>query len=338
MLAIFALASLTAVVPSTEFNSRSFILDGKPTLLLSGAVHYERVLPADWNRTFALMAEMGLNTVQTYVMWNFHEHKRGNATFEGRADIVRFVRTAQAHGLYAVVRIGPYICGEYMFGGYPLWLRDSGAKCFRCSDPVYMRESIAWVERLVNELVAKRALQPQGGNVLMLQIENEWNGEGSEVTDYLQATVDAARNITTLVPWILCHDVDQCTEINAAPGAPTDGKGRAICTINGFWEEERTVDPHQPSVAWLDALRAGNPQQPAMWTEDQGWFDQWGVAQRVRYSSDQAYGIMRAFANGLSYHNFYMVTGGSNFGLQVSVLLCTVTFHANLAHSLTRSP
>ena len=81
-----------------------------------------------------------------------------------------------------------------------------------------------------------------------------------------------------------------------------------------------------------------SPSQPLIWTEDQGWFDQWGVAQRVRYSSDQAYGIMRAFANGLSYHNFYMVTGGSNFGLQVSVLLCTVTFHANLAHSLTRSP
>lgn len=48
----------------------------------------------------------------------------------------------------------------------------------------------------------------------------------------------------------------------------------------------------------------------------QGWFDQWGVAKRVRYTSDQIYGVARALAYGLSYHNFYMVTGGSNFGRQ----------------------
>ena len=36
----------------------------------------------------------------------------------------------------------------------------------------------------------------------------------------------------------------------------------------------------------------------------------------MRYTSDQIYGIARALAYGLSYHNFYMVTGGSNFGRQ----------------------
>ena len=33
-----------------------------------------------------------------------------------------------------------------------------------------------------------------------------------------------------------------------------------------------------------------------------------------------------------------LVEIGPRFVLQVSVLLCTVTFYANLAHSLTRSP
>ena len=37
------------------------------------------------------------------------------------------------------------------------------------------------------------------------------------------------------------------------------------------------------------------------------------VAQRVRVSSDQIYGIARFFAWGGSYHNFYMLTGGNNY-------------------------
>ena len=47
-------------------------------------------------------------------------------------------------------------------------------------------------------------------------------------------------------------------------------------------------------VTWL-AVIAG---QPMIWTEDQGWFDQWGKAQRVRDSRDQLYGIARFVAHG----------------------------------------
>ena len=59
-----AMLGITSAAPTVDFDSRSFVLDGKPDLLLSGVVHYARVLPADWNRTFSLMTEMGLNTVQ----------------------------------------------------------------------------------------------------------------------------------------------------------------------------------------------------------------------------------------------------------------------------------
>lgn len=34
------------------------------------------------------VSKQGLNTIQTYVFWNFHEHKRGNLTWEGQ---VRFM-------------------------------------------------------------------------------------------------------------------------------------------------------------------------------------------------------------------------------------------------------
>ena len=31
-----------------------------------------------------------------------------------------------------VLRIGPYVCAEYQFGGLPVWLRNlDGGSCFR---------------------------------------------------------------------------------------------------------------------------------------------------------------------------------------------------------------
>ena len=36
--------------------------------------------------------------------------------FEGRYDLVRFVKAIQKAGLYAHLRIGPYVCAEWNFG------------------------------------------------------------------------------------------------------------------------------------------------------------------------------------------------------------------------------
>jgi hypothetical protein len=82
----------------------------------------------------------------------------------------------------------------------------------------------------------------------------------------------------------------------------------------GFWMDELLKENYQPSPKWLSDLHTGNPGQPWVWTEDQGWYDQWGVAKRVRDSRDQLYGIARFYARGGAYHNFYMLTGGNNYG------------------------
>lgn len=54
--------------------------------------------------------------------------------------------------------------------------------------------------------------------------------------------------------------------------------------------------------------------QPAMWMEDQRWFDVWGMAHQVQWTSNLLYGIARFFALGGSYYIFYMSTGGNNYG------------------------
>ena len=289
------------------FDERSAIIDGTPTLMLSGAIHYTRVHEEEWERVFALAVELGLNTIQTYVFWNAHETTQaqvGNASWAGRANLPRFIELAGQHGLWVTVRIGPYICGEYYFGGIPVWMRESGAECFRCSDAVWQREMGRWVGVVVDKI--RPQLASAGGNVVMLQVENEYSGgggAGGHDEEYLIWSVDMARRLTTDVPWNLCHDIFPCTQVNTdnATGA-YDYK--ALCTINGFWMDEYEKETFQPCPKWHDDLRKGNPGQPWIWTEDQGWFDQWGVGRRVRDSRDQLYGIARFMSRGGSWHNF----------------------------------
>lgn len=67
-----------------HFDERSAFIDGKRVLVLSGALHYARLPVGDWERVLGLAQEMGLNTVQVYTMWNFHEPHRGEQCWSVR--------------------------------------------------------------------------------------------------------------------------------------------------------------------------------------------------------------------------------------------------------------
>ena len=89
-----------------------FNLDGKPFQIISGAIHYFRVVPEYWKDRLEKLKAMGCNTVETYIPWNVHEPKTGQFYFEGMADIIKFVTMAQELGLYVILRPSPYICAE----------------------------------------------------------------------------------------------------------------------------------------------------------------------------------------------------------------------------------
>lgn len=88
----------------------NFYLDGKPFQIISGAIHYFRIVPEYWQDRLEKLKAMGCNTVETYIPWNMHEPKKGEFHFEGMLDIERFVKTAQELGLYVILRPSPYIC------------------------------------------------------------------------------------------------------------------------------------------------------------------------------------------------------------------------------------
>ena len=100
----------------------TFYLDGEKFQILSGSIHYFRIVPEYWRDRLMKLKSLGLNTVETYIPWNVHEPRKGEFVFDGMADVAGFVRLAQELGLYVILRPSPYICAEWEFGGLPAWL------------------------------------------------------------------------------------------------------------------------------------------------------------------------------------------------------------------------
>ena len=102
---------------SVKYDDRSFIIDGKRTLLLSGAVHYPRSMPDEWSGIFREMIYDGMNMVQTYIYWNLHETVRGQKyDFSGNKNWTLFVEKAAEAGLFVTLRIGPFVASEWDYG------------------------------------------------------------------------------------------------------------------------------------------------------------------------------------------------------------------------------
>ena len=54
-----------------------FYLNNEPFRIISGGIHYFRILPEYWEDRLQKLRELGCNTVETYIPWNMHERHRG---------------------------------------------------------------------------------------------------------------------------------------------------------------------------------------------------------------------------------------------------------------------
>lgn len=63
--------------------------------------------------------------MQLYIPWNYHERFPGEYTWDGMADVFSFIELIQELDMLVLLRVGPYICAEWDFGGLPWWLGSS---------------------------------------------------------------------------------------------------------------------------------------------------------------------------------------------------------------------
>ena len=182
---LLLLLPLSSLLSAAEFKveGNSFALEGKPFQIRSGEIHYSRVPRAEWRSRIQMAKAMGLNTVCTYVFWNYHEAKRGALDFTGEKDVAEFVHLCGEEGMKAIVRPGPYVCAEWDLGGLPAWLLAEPGIRLRSTDPRFLEPAKDWMKRMGSMLQPMSVTQ--GGPVLMVQIENEFGFFGSD-TAYLE--------------------------------------------------------------------------------------------------------------------------------------------------------
>ena len=90
---------------------------------------------------------MGVNTLDTYVAWNFHQpYKDAAPDFTGWRDLARFITLAGDAGLDVIVRPGPYICAEWDNGGFPSWAISDPEMVLRSSDPLFTGAVGSWFD------------------------------------------------------------------------------------------------------------------------------------------------------------------------------------------------
>lgn len=95
-----------------NYERNQFEMNGKPFQYVSGSFHYFRAFPDVWAERLDTMKSAGLNAIDTYIEWSFHNPEENVYNFTGMADVVRFLQLAKDRGLYVILRPGPYICAE----------------------------------------------------------------------------------------------------------------------------------------------------------------------------------------------------------------------------------
>ncbi|CAJ0961357.1 unnamed protein product, partial [Mesorhabditis belari] len=145
-------------------------MDDKPFTYYSGSIHYFRIHEKRWSQRLRQLRDLGLNAIQYYIPWNFHEVFEGQYNFVDDRNFTEFSRLAwQQHGMYTILRVGPYVCGEWENGGFPAYVTD-GNLTLRSSDERYLFYVKKWFDVLLPKI--KPMLYNNGGPILMVQIEN----------------------------------------------------------------------------------------------------------------------------------------------------------------------
>lgn len=78
-----------------------------------------------WQRHYQCNIVQLFRGLQLYVPWNYHERFPGEYTWDGMADVFSFIELIQELDMLVLLRVGPYICAEWDFGGLPWWLGSS---------------------------------------------------------------------------------------------------------------------------------------------------------------------------------------------------------------------
>lgn len=302
LIVLLAAIMATGTHASTVINSgtftagdNTFLLNGKPFVIKAAEVHYPRIPRPYWEHRIKMCKALGMNTLCLYVFWNIHEPEEGKFDFTGNNDIAEFCRLAQKHGMYVIVRPGPYVCAEWEMGGLPWWLLKKKDIRLRERDPYFM-DRVSVFESKVAEQLAPLTIG-NGGPIIMMQVENEYGSYGED-KEYVGKIRNTLRNYYGPNLTLFQCDWSSNFHLNALDDL--------LWTMN--FGTGSNIDEQ---FARLKQMR---PNTPLMCSEFwSGWFDKWGARHETRPAADMVDGIDQMLQRGISF-SLYMTHGGTSFG------------------------
>ncbi len=276
-----------------KLGETDFLLDGKPLVMIAGEMHYPRIPKEAWRQRMKMAKAMGINCIGTYVFWNLHEPEKGIYDFKGNNDIASFVKIAQEEGLWVILRPSPYVCAEWEFGGYPYWLQKEKGLVVRSQNPQFMAAYKRYILEIGKQLAPLQV--NHGGNILMVQIENEYGFYGSD-KDYLAIN----RNLFVEAGFdglLFTCDPPSTVKNGYLPGL--------LPAINGLDK------PEEVKKLVRQYHNGKGPFYISEWYP--AWFDSWGIDHHTVPAEKYAPKLDSVLAAGVSI-NMYMFHGGTTRG------------------------
>lgn len=280
---------------SFKAGDKTFLLNDKPFLVKAAELHYPRIPKEYWDHRLKMVKALGMNTVCMYVFWNYHEQQPGVYDFKGQKDIAAFVRLAQENGLYVIVRPGPYVCAEWEMGGLPWWLLKDKSMDLRTDHPYFMERTRLFMLEVGKQLADLQITR--GGNILMVQVENEYGSYGIN-KPYVAKIRDIVREAGfTEVPLFQCDWSSNFTD-NALDDLLWTVNFGTGANIKQQFEKLESLRPNTPLMC------------SEFWS---GWFDNWGRKHETRDAKAMVDGLGEMLARNISF-SLYMTHGGTTFG------------------------
>lgn len=269
--------SAAAAKPFIDYDACGFMINGKRTFIVSAGMEYARVPRALWRDRLLKFKRAGFNAVEMYTFWNFHEAKEGQFDFTGDHDLNAFLQLIKSMGMYAIVRVGPYYCGEWNMGGYPIWLRFKPGLRAREDNPQFLGAVDKFFDQLI-PIVSKNQIN-RGGSVIMVQLENEHRAAWGTITpnNYFKHLIAKTTGLGLEVPYFFS---------GLHPGNDPAS------------EVQNLDDPDRPNP-WFS-------------TEYWGiWITNYGPQEQDSTIYDRR--TWKIIAHGGNGYNVYMAHGGTNF-------------------------
>ena len=285
-----------------NYECKCFLKDGQPFRYVSGSFHYARVPSALWGDRLKKMRAAGLNALQTYVPWNFHEISPGEYDFSGDRNLVNFLLQAQQNDLLVLLRPGPYIDAEWEFGGFPSWLLKEDDIKLRTFDSLYLKYVDKWLSTLLP--LINPLLYQNGGPIVMIQVENEYGSYGCD-RNYISHLEGKFREF--LGDEIILYSTDGCYEDQITCGHIVKSKNTLITVDFGVKDDPKKC------FEILSNYENGPLVNSEFYT---GWIDLWGESTKSKVDSNilaNTLDKMLALPENISI-NLYMFEGGTNFG------------------------